>query len=70
VTAFVPLNAPLAALALATAIFVGFTLPGALLWIFLGTLLSRFFQTERSRKIFSGLMALALIASMLPILFS
>ncbi len=70
VTAFVPLNAPPLSLALATAIFVGFTMPGALLWIFLGTLLSRFFQTEHSRKIFSGLMALALIGSMLPILVS
>jgi threonine/homoserine/homoserine lactone efflux protein len=70
VTTFVPVDGAPTTLALSAAIFVGFTMPGALLWIFLGTLLSRFLRSNLSRRVFSALMALALIGSMLPILFS
>jgi len=37
--------------------------------VFLGTLISRWLRTERSQRVFTTLMALALVASMVPVLF-
>jgi threonine/homoserine/homoserine lactone efflux protein len=69
VTAYVPveLGAPSVLIALAT--LIGFTMPGAIIWVFLGTLMSRWLRTERSQKVFTAVMALALVASMVPVLF-
>jgi len=49
--------------------FIGFTMPGAIIWVFVGTLMSRWLRTERSQKVFTTVMALALVASMVPVLF-
>lgn len=69
VTAYVPveLGAPSVLIALAT--LIGFTMPGAIIWVFVGTLISRWLRTEKSQKAFTALMALALVASMVPVLF-
>jgi len=69
VTAYVPVELGTLSILIALAMFIGFTMPGAVVWVFVGTLLSRWLRTPRSRKVFTTVMALALIASMIPVLF-
>ena len=69
VTAYVPVELGALSILIALAMFIGFTMPGAVVWMFVGTLLSRWLRTPRSRKVFTAVMALALIASMIPVLF-
>lgn len=69
VTAYVPVELGPLSILIALAMFIGFTMPGAVVWVFVGTLLSRWLRTPRSRRVFTTVMALALIASMVPVLF-
>lgn len=69
VTAYVPVELGAQSVLIALAMFMGFTLPGATLWVLVGTLLSRWLRTERSQRVFTTVMALALVASMVPVLF-
>lgn len=69
VTAYVPVELGVLSVLIALAMFIGFTMPGAIVWVFVGTLLARWLRTARSQKIFTAVMALALVASMLPVLF-
>ena len=69
VTAYVPVELGAFSVLIAVAMFIGFTMPGAIIWVFLGTLMSRWLRTERSQKVFTTVMALALVASMMPVLF-
>ncbi|MEQ9085869.1 MAG: LysE family translocator [Pontimonas sp.] len=69
VTAYVPVELGAPSVLVAVAMFIGFTMPGAILWVVVGTLLSRWLRTPRSQKVFTTVMALALVASMVPVLF-
>ena len=69
VTAYVPVELGAPSVLIAVAMFIGFTMPGAILWVVVGTLLSRWLRTPRSQKAFTTVMALALVASMVPVLF-
>jgi threonine/homoserine/homoserine lactone efflux protein len=69
VTAYVPVELGLWSVLIALATFIGFTMPGAVVWVFVGTLLSRWLTTPRSQKVFTTVMAVALVASMVPVLF-
>lgn len=69
VTAYVPVELGPLSILIALAMFIGFTMPGAVVWVFVGTLLSRWLRTPRSRRAFTTVMALVLIASMVPVLF-
>lgn len=69
VTAYVPVELGVLSVLIALAMFIGFTMPGAIVWVFVGTILARWLRTARSQKIFTTVMALALVASMLPVLF-
>ena len=69
VTAYVPVELGVLSVLIALAMFIGFTMPGAIVWVFVGSLLARWLRTVRSQKIFTTVMALALVASMLPVLF-
>jgi len=44
-------------------------MPGATVWVVVGTLLARLLRTPRSQKVFTAVMAAALVASMVPVLF-
>jgi len=69
VTAYVPVELGAASVLIALAMFIGFTMPGATLWVVVGTLLARLLRTQRSQKVFTAVMAVALVASMVPVLF-
>lgn len=69
VTAYVPVELGPLSILVALAMFIGFTMPGAVVWVFVGALLSRWLRTPRSRRVFTTVMALALVASMVPVLF-
>ncbi len=69
VTAYVPVELGPLSILIALAMFIGFTMPGAVVWVFVGALVSRWLRTPRSRRVFTTVMALALVASMVPVLF-
>lgn len=69
VTAYVPIELGAASILIALAMFIGFTMPGAIVWVFVGTLLAKWLTTPRSQKVFTTVMAVALVASMVPVLF-
>ena len=69
VTAYVPVELGAPSVLIALAMFIGFTMPGAILWVVVGTLLARLLRTSRSQKVFTAVMAVALVASMVPVLF-
>ncbi|MEL0273998.1 MAG: LysE family translocator, partial [Pontimonas sp.] len=47
VTAYVPVELGPLSILIALAMFIGFTMPGAVVWVFVGTLLSRWLRTPR-----------------------
>jgi threonine/homoserine/homoserine lactone efflux protein len=69
VTAYVPTELGLWALVLSGVVFILGTMPGALVWAVAGTVVGRFLRSPRSRRIFTSVMALALVGSMIPVLF-
>jgi threonine/homoserine/homoserine lactone efflux protein len=69
VTAYVPSGQGLAGAIVAALVFVLATMPGAAVWVALGRLVGRFLSTPRAQKIFTTVMAIALVASMIPALF-
>ncbi len=69
VTAYVPVELGALSVGIALAMFIGFTMPGATIWVFVGTLTARWLRTERAQRVFTAVMALALVASMVPVLF-
>lgn len=68
-SAYVPVGSAWWAFGIAAAVFVAATMPGAILWAAGGQVISRWLTTPRARLIFGSVMALALIASMVPVLF-
>lgn len=69
VTAYIPVDLGPWGIALALGMFIGFTMPGAVVWVFVGRLIARWLTTPRSQKMFTTVMALALVASMVPVIF-
>lgn len=69
VATFVPTDQGPWPMALSGVIFMAATLPLSLVWIGAGHLLGRVLNTPRSRRIFTTIMALALVGSMIPVLF-
>lgn len=69
VTAYIPLELGLWGVLIALAMFIGFTMPGAIVWVLVGAVLSRWLTTPRSQRLFTTVMAVALVASMVPVLF-
>lgn len=67
-SAFVPAERGFFDIALATLVFLVATLPGAIVWAITGGLLAKLLTTPRSRKVFTVTMAIALVASMIPVL--
>jgi threonine/homoserine/homoserine lactone efflux protein len=68
-SAYVPVGSAWWAFGIAAATFVIATMPGAIAWAAAGQVISRWLKTPRARLIFGIVMALALIASMVPVLF-
>ena len=68
-SAYVPVGSEWWAFGIAAAVFVLATMPGAIIWAAAGQVISRWLKTPRARLIFGVIMAGALIASMVPVLF-
>ena len=68
-SAYVPVGSPWWGFGVAAVIFVGATMPGAIAWALAGQVISRWLKTPRARLIFGVVMATALVASMVPVLF-
>jgi len=69
VTAFVPTALGAWPVVLSCLIFLGATLPISLIWVGAGHVVGRLLTTPKSRRIFTTIMALALVGSMVPVLF-
>lgn len=69
VTAYVPVELGVWSILLALAMFIGFTMPGALVWVVVGSFLTRWLGSPRSQRVFTTVMAVILVASMIPVLF-
>lgn len=69
VTAYVPTERGLWALVISGGVFIAGTMPGALVWALAGSVVRRFLRGPRSRQVFTTVMALALVGSMIPVLF-
>jgi threonine/homoserine/homoserine lactone efflux protein len=69
VTAFVPTSAGVWPVVLSGLIFFAATLPISVVWIGAGHVIGRLLTTPKSRRIFTTIMALALVGSMVPVLF-
>jgi len=69
VTAFVPTDQGPWPIVLSGVIFLVATVPLSVVWIGAGHLLGRLLTTPKSRRVFTTIMALALVGSMVPVLF-
>ncbi len=69
VTTFVPTTLGVWPVVLAGLIFLGATLPISLIWIGAGHVVGRLLTTPKSRRVFTTIMAVALVGSMVPVLF-
>ena len=69
IAAYVPEGASPWSFVIAGATFVVATMPGAMLWAGAGQLVRFLLAGSRAHRIFSVVMALALIGSMIPVLF-
>lgn len=69
VTSFIPAERSVVSLVVSTVVFVAATMPGAVVWVALGRVVSRLLKGPKSRRIFTSVMAVALVASMVPVLF-
>lgn len=67
VAGYVPVGAGIATISLSYLIFIVVTLPGAMAWAAFGQVLGSLFKNEKQRKIFNYLMAILLVASMVPV---
>lgn len=68
-TAFLPPERDVIVLVVATLVFLLATMPGAIIWVALGRVVSRLLKSQQSRRIFTSVMAVVLVASMVPVLF-
>lgn len=69
VAAFVPTDQGPWPIVVSGVIFLVATVPLSLVWIGAGHVLGRLLTTPKSRRIFTTIMALALVGSMVPVLF-
>ena len=69
IAAYVPQGADAWAFVIAGVTFIVATLPGAMLWAGAGQIVMFLLAGSRAHRIFSVIMALALIGSMVPVLF-
>jgi len=68
-TAYLPLERGVLELGVGASVFVLATMPGALIWVALGRVVSGLLTSQKSRRIFTSVMAAVLVASMVPVLF-
>ena len=68
-TAYLPAERGIVLSVVGSLVFVAATMPGAVLWVGLGHWVSRVLTSPRNRKLFTGVMAFVLVASMVPVLF-
>jgi threonine/homoserine/homoserine lactone efflux protein len=69
-TSYVPVDQGFSWVLLGTVVFVAMIVPGAALWLFAGRALARLVRSFKAHRVFSIAMAIALVLSMLPVLFS
>lgn len=69
IAAYVPEGTLVWGFVIAALTFVVATLPGAMIWAFAGQAVSFLLSGSRAHRIFSVVMALALVATMVPVLF-
>lgn len=69
IAAYVPEGTRVWGFVIAAVTFVIATLPGAMIWAFAGQAVSFLLTGSRAHRIFSVVMALALVATMVPVLF-
>jgi len=65
---YMPTDASLTFVVLTCMMFSAINFPSVGLWVWLGAKLERYLQQDTWRKIFNGIMAILLIASMVPVL--
>jgi threonine/homoserine/homoserine lactone efflux protein len=68
-TAYLPAERGLGVTVLGAVIFVAATMPGAAIWVGLGQAVSKLLTSPGKRRLFTTTMAVALVASMIPVLF-
>ncbi len=66
---YFPLSAGWLANSISAVIYIVLSCAGALVWAVFGTGLRNFLNDERKRKVFNWVMAILLVASMIPVLF-
>lgn len=69
VTAYMPTNQGVLIIVWSVLIFLLATLPGALVWAVAGHVIGRVLSSPKSKRIFTVAMAIALVGSMIPVLF-
>ena len=69
VTAYMPTNQGIWVIVWSVLIFLLATFPGALVWAVAGHVIGRVLRSPKSQRIFTVAMAIALVASMIPIFF-
>lgn len=69
IAAYVPQGADVWAFVIAGVTFIVATMPGAILWAGAGQAVKFFLAGSRAHRIFTWVMALALVVSMVPVLF-
>jgi len=69
IAAYVPEGTRVWGFAIAAMTFVIATLPGAMIWAFAGQAVSFLLSGSRAHRIFSIVMALAIVGTMIPVLF-
>lgn len=69
-TSYVPTDQGFGWVVIGSLVFVAMIVPGSALWLFAGRALARVVHNLKAHRIFSVAMAVALILSMLPVLFS
>jgi len=69
IAAYVPEGTRVWGFAIAAMTFVIATLPGAMIWAFAGQAVSFVLSGSRAHRIFSIVMALAIVGTMIPVLF-
>jgi len=68
-TAYLPVERGWGITVLGAVIFISATMPGAVIWVGIGQAISKLLTSPRKRRVFTTVMAIALVASMIPVLF-
>jgi threonine/homoserine/homoserine lactone efflux protein len=68
-TAYLPAERGIGITLLGAGIFVAATMPGAVIWVAIGRLVAKLLTSPGKRRVFTTVMAVLLVASMVPVLF-